>query len=602
MKKYLLIALAVILLMSGCAQPEDMEEIQPEQTVTEETVPGLYVPQSQQETESSGAVRRYDLPGGGYYLLTEFEGKLLLASGDAYTSLILLSGEDCVPTAPVTIDALLDQKGWQTTSSGFVYYAEHSSELVYLDSRLQEFRRVLLPEDVQGDLIISPDGEEIYYCAGQEIRVLETDRLISRLLKSHTCKTQQLTGSYFDGRLLTCHAIYEDGTENTLYISAENGQTLYTYNHITQLETWQNNFLAMRNDGTVKQVFFGLEDGTAQQLNVTGGEMVQALALSGAVQYTQTEEGALSLAFYDLSSGKKTSALTLNGVNVPKVFYADKDTGCLWMLTADKETEKEILLRWDIAASSMQDETVYTGAFFTAENPDEDGIKACKSRANKLDKTYGIKLRLWEYAAKYTGGHEVVPEHQTEAINRCLDELVPILKEFPDKFLKKAISSGVRICVVRSIDGEQKCVQFWEGDSFFILVSVGADLRQGIMSCLGYVIDTHILGNSSRYDYWKPLNPEGFDYADPATHLESYLSGENRAFADAESMISIRDDRSRMFYYAMLQENAEMFRSETMQQKLRLLCKGIRNAWDWRREETDFPWEQYLNESIAYKK
>ena len=601
MKKYLLIALSVILLLGGCAQPENMDDTQPEQTVTEETIPGLYVDQSQQETGSGGAVRRYDLPDEGNYLLTEYEGKILLASGDTYSSLTLLSGENCVPAAPVTIDAVLNQNNWQVTPNGFVYYADHSSELVYLDSRLQEFRRILLPKEVQGDLIISQDGERIYYCAGQEIRILETDKLISRMLKSHNCATQKLTDIYFDGRLLTCHATYEDGTENTLYISAENGQTLYAYNEITQLDTWQGNFLAKRNNGIVKQVFFGSEDGTAQQLNIGDCEIVQALALGGAVQYIQAEDGTLSFAFYDLSSGKKTSAVTLSGVSAPKKFLVE-DAGYLWMLTTDTATGKELLLRWDIKATSVQDETVYTGTFFTAKNPDNAGIKSCRSRANKLEKTYGIKLNLWKNAVKRDGGYRIEVEYQPEAITRCLDNLVPVLKEFPDNFLKKATSDGIRICVVRSVDGQQKCVQFWDGGSFYILVSAGADLRQGIMSCLGYVIDTHILGNSSRYDYWKPLNPQGFDYADAATHLEEYLSGENRAFADEESMISVRDDRSRMFYYAMLPDNAEMFKSVTMQKKLRLVCKGIRNAWDWRREEAEFPWEQYLNESIAYKK
>ena len=119
------------------------------------------------------------------------------------------------------------------------------------------------------------------------------------------------------------------------------------------------------------------------------------------------------------------------------------------------------------------------------------------------------------------------------------------------------------------------------------------------MKGLGYVVDSHVLGNSSKYDYWDALNPEGFVYG---TADEAYLSGEQRAFADATSMNSAVEDRSRILYEAMKPDNADMFQSEIMQKKLLLLCQAIRDAWNLQWKKETYPWEQYLTESIAYKK
>jgi len=77
---------------------------------------------------------------------------------------------------------------------------------------------------------------------------------------------------------------------------------------------------------------------------------------------------------------------------------------------------------------------------------------------------------------------------------------------------------------------------------------------------------------------------------------------EGRAFADAMSATSATEDRSRIFHQAMKPDNAETFASETMQKKLEMLCIAIRDTWDWKKSAETYPWEQYLNESLAYQK
>ena len=308
----------------------------------------------------------------------------------------------------------------------------------------------------------------------------------------------------------------------------------------------------------------------------------------------------LQLSYYDLTSGNKTAAVQLQGVGEPQTVYADRWSGCIWLLVKDPETDGNALLRWDIKASAVTDETVYTGTLYTAQSPYEEGLKACNTRANQLGKTYGVSIRIWNDAVKTPGEYALEPEHQTVAINALLDQLEPVLAEFPKNFLLKSANNKIRICIVRSIDGQPQAVQYWDKGDAFIVLSTGVDVRNEFMKAFGYVVNSHVLGNSPIVDAWTGLNPEGFVYGE--TTFDNYLKDDERAFVDEQSMQSVTEDRSRIFWQAMLADNAELFKTDIMQQKLLQLCKGIRDAWRLERKEEVYPWEQYLNESIAYKK
>ncbi len=60
------------------------------------------------------------------------------------------------------------------------------------------------------------------------------------------------------------------------------------------------------------------------------------------------------------------------------------------------------------------------------------------------------------------------------------------------------------------------------------------------------------------------------------------------------------NDRSSVFCYAMTSKGADAFRSEALQAKLKSLCKGIREAYGLEKSQDTYPWEQYLEESLAY--
>lgn len=594
MKKLLFLTLLPVLLFAGCA---NTNADQTKTTLPVETQPpGYYVADSSLESQTNGAVRQYALPESDYRWLSAIGDQLLLASGDEQAMLTVLTGIDCVPTAQLSIDPDLLSGSYKVLYNGFVYYDEAENHAIFLDPQLQETNRLPLPEDIHGSPVFSPDAAEIFYCAGQEIRAFQTEQKISRLIKSHSYKSAVLLDCHFEGKLLSCRVENEHGSVDTVYISTESGQTLHTDNGIEKLYSYENSFFSLRKDGVITQKILGTWDGNLLNLSVDA-TVTAALELGGVVSY-QSDESGLQLAFYDVTSGMKTAAVTLDGVGEPEALFADRWSGCVWVLTTDPQAEEKMLLRWNLKATPVQEESVYTGVLYTSQSPDQAALDACQDRVDALNKTYGVRIRIWQEAVKYQGGYSLTPEHQPAAINGVLDQLEPILAEFPKDFLLKSVSSRIRVCIVRSVDAEPKPVQYWDENDAFIVLPVGADVRSGFLNGLGYVVDSHVLGNSSKYDFWGTLNPEGFTYgkADNA-----YLSGEKRAFVDASSMNSAADDRAQILYQAMQPNNADMFNGETMQKKLLLICQAIRDAWNLEWKIETYPWEQYLKEPIAYQ-
>lgn len=594
MKKLILISLALLLLLTGCGLGAAEETTAPTTEPTEP--PGLYVENSAVEQQTQGAVRAYALDSS-YDSLMSVNSQLVLRSTGKETGMRVLSGDRCVTALEASLDFDLTQTAFQTTYTGLVYYDKQTGEAVYLDGQLRETNRVQLPEDIQGYPAFSANGNEIFYCVGQEIRVLDVEQGFSRMIKSHSYPKQTLWGCYFDGKMLVCAVENEAGEESYLYISTETGQTLYTGKEPFQLDTYEDTYFVNRMDGSTEQRLFGLlTEKPGKQLNVWDGRAVSALELGGIVCYNQTAETGLQLDFYELASGKKTASVTIPTGTVPVAFLADRWTGKLWILT------DEHLFSWDIKKTPTQEEQVYTSPAYTFSAPDKAGLQLCQDRAKALGKKHSVTIRIWESAGETTGGYTVDLEYQTRAINKCLDQLEAIMNELPEYFLYKSVNTQIRIGIVRSVAGQETAVQYWYNGNAYILLPAGVDVRDAFLDALSYIIDSRVLGNSAQYDYWETLNPEGFVYGDETTYSQEYLEGENISFFTEASMESGTEDRCQVFWQAMRKDNAEAFKSETMQKKLLMLCQAIRDAWRWEKKTDIFPWEQYLNEPIAYKK
>ena len=96
------------------------------------------------------------------------------------------------------------------------------------------------------------------------------------------------------------------------------------------------------------------------------------------------------------------------------------------------------------------------------------------------------------------------------------------------------------------------------------------------------------------------MNPAGFTYdldynANQNRSGDEYLQPDKRSFIDTYSMSFPKEDRARIMECAMCDGNENLFRSSTMQAKLRCLSRAIREAYGLKKTTEVFRWEQYLN-------
>lgn len=594
MRKIIGMGLLFVLLFAGCSTQKPVETTESTVPTTQETTPkGLYIPGSDPEKQTNGAVRQYRIDDPEAQLLGFISDKpLILASG----MLSVLSGDDCVPTASIPVPKNFEN--CQTTHKGVVYYNEEEKAAIFLDTQLREENRIALPENLIAPPVFSGNGNEIFYCQGQEIRSIDVEYGISRLIRTHACTNQTLLGSWFDGKVLACHIQREDG-EETLYISGQTGELLSNDEHLEGLSSYQDRFLAQRKDGSVTQWIVGSLEDVPRQLTGISGKVVSALELGGVVDIRESD--ALDLTFYSLTSGETTAQVQL-AVPAPRAVFADRWCGSVWLLTDMEGENASCLLRWRLKDSPMEEKTqAAITPVYSAQEPDEAGLEICQERADRLNKAHGIRIRIWKDAMKYTDGTILEGEYQTPAIQACLDSLETVLDALPSDFLYKSVSDTLRICIVRSINGNSGSAHFRVDGDTFIVLTPDCDIPKAFIKELGYVVDTHVLGKSAVYDYWDTLNPEGFQYGQESTYRESWLEGDTRCFLSETAMSSVVEDRSSLFYAAMQPDNGQLFQSPAMQAKLKMLCEGIRDAWRWKRKTDTYPWEQYLAEPLTTK-
>lgn len=592
MKRIMPIILMMVLLW-GCANESENESTAATTTAPTEPVPvNTYIPDSSVEQTTNGAVRQYVLPETKINWIVPIYGGVLVAEAGEQSTLTILSGEDGTVTATANIPLKLDNSSvWQVIPTGFAYYDSAVDEVVFLDLRLAECNRLQMPADIDGAPTISSDGSQVYYCQGQTVYSMEVERKITRPVRTNTCQDQTLLGCYLDGTVVACRMQDMAGQWTTLYISGENGDLLHKDNGIKRVYSWGDDYFALRADGIVNQYIYGSIDGAPAQMNISDEAAYGALELGGIIGRSETADGVL-LSFYNM---KKTAAVTLPTEMRLAQVAADSATGGVWLLTEGGE-----LLHWSLQASAVTEDTDYTGTIYTAQAPDAEGLKACADRADAMGKKHGVVIRIWERALVSNGNYDIEVEYQPEAINKTLDALETEFAKFPEKFLYKSVAGQIRVCIVRSIGGEITSAYHWYDGDPFVILSAGVDVEQAFMEAFSHVLDIHVLGNSPLADNWDSLNPEGFTYGTETTVI-AYLEGESRAFTDRHAMESVTDDRSSVFYYAMQADNAEMFKSETMQAKLLMLCKAIRDAWRLEKKTETYLWEQYLIESIAYQ-
>ena len=626
MKIRWLVMFLVLFVLWGCEappEPETLPATEPEGTVvsTDPTVPsGLYSPNSDLELATSGALRVFplsDIPAREIRFLGE---DLLLFSGGERTVLTLLSGAERYISTNVELPCRISPEDPSVviTATGITYYDSTAHKLVTLDRDLAEISYLPLPEDIAGRILLSPDCTCLYYCTDDAIRTLDPETGENRLLTQMNFIHQELVGIHCNGAVLECSVADPEGYFRSRFLSARDGSLLYETDQDLTVHTSGDFYFAARNHGFLTELISG-SAGSDPYLLLAEHEISRYVPISGTtsplfITY-DTEKDSAQLDFYALESEICHDQLCIPGN--PKLLSATVSPGGdLWLLFFDPAAQSHYLGLWSPQAGAEDAASLLlplqTGSITNLPIWDE-----CSGRAAAIGETYGIQILLLDQAADTAPwDYDLIPEDRVAFIRHQLKELEQALALYPDGFLKKLAAEipggNLYICLVGEILGLPSSgalesaigIQYWdsEANAYIALIPHG-DLSQNLFHELFHVIESRVYCNSNIYDDWQTLNPEDFsydfDYLHNLSRTEAALtSGSDRAFIDLYSMSYPKEDRARIMEYAMMPGNEDLFSAPILQQKLRTLCLGIRDAFNLKFSEEPPLWEQYLDTPI----
>lgn len=624
MKRFLPILILAAVLLTGCGEPREPTIPATEPPPTEAILPpeptGYYDPGSALEEISQGALKLYPLSRTGSTAIVPFGDDLLLVSGFNGTTLSVLSGNNMYVSAVANLDCYVEPSSpaFVVTKKGVTYYDAEKHSLIFLDASLKEVNRISLPDNSVGDPCVSGDRKTIFYCTPNSLRAIDLETDLDKLLREMNYNETKLVNIHCANSILEC-IVFDDSTSKTLFISTQTGATICERETNTMLWTHEDRYCTVHYDGAYRELLVGIgnDDPSVLLEEDFNAELYPMLNNNALVCFSCSKESSI-LKYYDLTTGMRTAALELEDIENPRSFQSLSDLNCVWFLGYDKAYESDVLYRWDLLKSPTEDPNIYLAGRRSADNPDLSGIEQCILHANELSEKHGVEILLWQDALIcQPWDYTFVPEYQVPVLQRSLQVLDDALSCFPEGFLKKAAygtdSKKIHICLVRQLIGNPDAnvldsalgIQFWdENEDAYVVLAADQQMEQTFFHEFFHIIESRVLSKSSAYDNWNALNPEGFDYDYDYTKNLSrddsqWTSGKNRAFIDLYSMSFPKEDRARLMEYAAMPGNEACFESDAMQQKLRQLCIGIRDAFRLEKSAETFRWEQYLSDPLG---
>ncbi len=606
------VSLFLCFLLWGCSPEGPPAETTSIETTVVPTIPsvGLYAPAGPLEQATSGAVRSYPLGISDARELLFFGEGLLLFSGED-TTLTLLAGEALVPQASLSLGFPLSAQdpSVQLHGKALSYYDGTNQETVVLDSDLTPVSHIPAPTGLLGTPLLSQDRNTLYYCTAKALMAWDLEADIHRTVKEMSYPGQSVVELLAQDQVIQC--LTEDGYQ---FLSADTGRLVSQWDSGIRVETRQAAFYAAFPVGFDNALVFGTGEDIQILLPDQPGDTFFLPQNQVLISACQPGENTLLLDCYDLSTGLRQSQLRLETGVFPLAISGSD--GYVYLLMEDESYGCDVIHRWEPAALPINDGTDYTHPYI--RNPQEKDFAACQAYAEELANQYGITILLGKAAAATEPwDYQLEAEIQPAILTRELQLLEQRLSPFPPEILQKTAQdfSSLNLCLVRSVTGSPEAgstgsatgVQFLDGSDAYVAIACGRLSQQALYHELFHAMETHIFTYSIAFDQWDTLNPTGFQYdysyaSNASRDSGIYLQTNHRAFIDTYSMSFPKEDRARIFEYAIQEGNEDCFETEAMQAKLRCLCEGIREAYGLEKSPDSYRWEQYLKKSLAYSK
>lgn len=604
------VILVLALLLCGCVQntakptaPTDLSQSGASAST------GLYVSGSDIEKATDGAVRGFRLEDGSYYGCAMLGDELIvMGMTEEGGTLALYHGENLEEVRTVSLGrgVSLTNAQMQINDQGIGYYDSVNRAIVFLSVDFVETGRMYLPAEMQGGAWLSPDWKTVYYCTEKGVHIMDLQTGISRLLRAQSAISQEITGGFGAGQVLRCEAEITEGQKQIQLIDSETGVVLREGAQFDALVTQGDRYYLPYEDRGVLKLRFGNAEDHQILWPAEEGAEPKMLFDNNAILMVRRDEQETDLAYYDLQTGKRTAAITLEGVTAVWGVQGDGENG-VWMLARD-DADEQWLYHWDCGKSLTGDETDYTAPRYTMETSDTEGLARIAEKADEIGSKFGIDILVWQDAAATAPADQYFTcEYVTQLYEHYLPKLEEALSVFPEGFFGKTSGGKLQIALLRTITGDPSkgtlaqtdCVQFWKGNVPVVAVTMGEDFEQNLYHGVYLYMETRILSKSSALYEWYRINPAAFDYDNSyITNLDrkdtTYIEGEKPYFIDLFSMSYPKEDRATIFEYACMPGNEEYFETKVLQEKLKRICKGIREAYGLKTVETEFLWEQYL--------
>jgi len=597
---------ALLFLLCGCGKPQPaappLIEDSPPAGVESAPLPGC----------NAVEAIRADVPEA-FLLIPMEDGVVLVSQAETQLMLTGYAGASHYEVSRLMLpgEVTREEAAFQVWKDAISYYDVQAGQRVVLNKKLQPICRIDVPEDCRGAPLLSRNLQLLYYCTEEAVRVLDRSTGISRVLKQTGAWEGELVGLWLEDTVLQLRFQDPHWGPQMVFLSAGTGRNLSAQVGGMDFTASDSHFYASFSRGVDINLVYGTPGGETKQLfPESRGDFIFLPSSHQAVSLIASGDTS-TVTLYNLTTGVQQDRLRLPAGYQPQLFTATED-GTVWFLS--RTDAGSFLCRWQ-PEPPPQEGICCTALYYSDQQPDAQGLEVCREEAVRIGESARLSIRIGaDAAAIQPWNYHLTQEGQTHLITRELDLLEHVLSQFPAGFLTQLGSccEQLHICLVRSITGTAESgdtgsfdsILFWEENQAYIAIAIGSGSEGALYNKLWHMMEILIYSRSNALDNWNVMNPGDFrydyDYAANRTRQDhQFLQKRTRSFVDMFAMSYPKEDRARVFEYAMLPGQENLFQSPILQQKLRVICVGIREGFSLEAYPQALPWEQYLQKPLV---